>query len=121
MTEIQTYFANFDKNGAYYRDGINITFQVFEDSDLSIKKDITALEFTFTLRDAYDSAVALIQKTVGAGITLTDPTNGIGVITLSRTDLTIDTGVYLCDLEMVEAAVHYTVIVTGFILEWNLT
>ncbi|DBA34881.1 MAG: hypothetical protein HXS54_06350 [Theionarchaea archaeon] len=119
--DIQTYYGTMNKAGGYFRNDILLTFQVFEDEELTIKKDITGLDFTFTVRDRYDSAVALIQKTVGAGITLTNPTNGIGTIDLTRTDLTIDTGVYLCDLEMEEGGAFYTIFVKGFIVEWSVT
>jgi hypothetical protein len=88
---------------------------------MTIKKDITGLDFTFTIRSTYDTSIALVQKTVGAGITLTNPTNGIGTIDITRTDLTIDPGMYLCDLEMEETGCFYTVLVTGFVLEWSVT
>lgn len=47
--------------------------------------DITGCTITMTLREDWDEAIFL-QKTNGAGVTLTDPTNGIAEITIDAAD-----------------------------------
>lgn len=44
--------------------------------------------FTGKLRATDVDAAAIFSKTTGAGITLTDPTNGVASVTLSDTDTT---------------------------------
>jgi hypothetical protein len=74
--------------------------------------NITGYTFFFTAKrtsgDADGSAV--ISKTV---TTLSDPTHGIMVITLTPTDTAIDAGKYLYDIQMVSGAGAVTTLFYG--------
>lgn len=65
----------------------------------------TALGMTFTVRPTINGAV-LITKTVGAGITLTDPTNGVAEIAVAAGDtlgLTNAEYNYVYDVQLVHS------------------
>lgn len=46
------------------------------------------MRFTAKLRPGDADAAAILSKTVGGGITLSDPTNGVATVTLTDTDTT---------------------------------
>lgn len=62
--------------------------------------NITGWSLQFTLRKNYGDATALVTKTVGAGITVTDATNGVFKITLASADTAnLALGNYVYDVE----------------------
>lgn len=48
--------------------------------------DITGWAITWELRASTDAASALLSKSVGSGINLTDPTNGVLEVHINRAD-----------------------------------
>jgi hypothetical protein len=56
--------------------------------------DITGWSITFAMYTTQYSTTAVLTKTVGSGVTLTDPTIGVATITLSAANLTIAAGTY---------------------------
>jgi hypothetical protein len=64
--------------------------------------DITLWSLTFTLKQKYGDPTPLINKTVGSGITKTDPTNGTFTVSIvGATDyalLTVSAGKYVFEI-----------------------
>jgi len=64
----------------------NIEFFAGEDIELEVTLspavNITTWTLTFTLKESLTAASALVTKTVGSGITITDGANGIFVVSL---------------------------------------
>lgn len=52
-------------------------------------RDITGWAITFEIKTDHSASSALASRTVGSGITLSSPTTGIGVITITRAN-TVD-------------------------------
>lgn len=61
-----------------------ITFTVLDDNNDPVNISGWSLTYTWKVRDT--DAAAVLTKTVGSGITLTDPTNGVGTIALVPAD-----------------------------------
>lgn len=79
--------------------------------------DLTGTSIWFTakrkLKDADENAIA--QKTLGAGITVTDAEAGEALVTLDPADtaaLTKETTLY-CDVQVVEASGRVTTVASG--------
>lgn len=68
----------------------NISFYKGEDVTLTVTMspvtNITGWTLQFTLRKQYGDTTALITKTTGAGITITDAANGVFQVTLASAD-----------------------------------
>ena len=77
-----------------------ITVTVYDNDDDVV--DITDATITWRLSQNVDSA-ALITKTVGDGITISDPTNGIFTITLEPSDTAPLSGRYYHECEITDA------------------
>jgi hypothetical protein len=54
----------------------------------SVPVDITSVDLYFTAKTAEDTATEVFQKTVGAGITITDGVGGIASVNLGPADTT---------------------------------
>lgn len=86
--------------------GVNIQF--FKGEDITIEDvitgvDITSWSITFSIRETFADDV-LISKTVGSGITLTDPTNGKLQIVLSDDDTNLlSSRNYVYDVKRMDA------------------
>ena len=82
-------------------DDKTITVTVYDNDDVVV--DITGATITWELSQNVDST-ALISKTVGSGITLSDPTNGIFTIALDPADTASLSGRYYHEAEITDAA-----------------
>ena len=82
-------------------DDKTITVTVYDNDDVVV--DITGATITWELSLNVDSA-ALISKTVGSGITLSDPTNGVFTITLDPTDTDSLSGRYYHEAEITDSS-----------------
>lgn len=96
--------------------GDTSTFTVTITTDGTTPIDVTGFTFLFTVDlnpDPLDSADNLFQLSVGSGITLSDPTNG--VITLGITEVQADQtpDVYFYDLQMTDTGSLITTILKG--------
>lgn len=78
----------------------------------------TAAEITFTAKlkkSDDDAAPTTIQKTLGSGVELLDPTGGTAVVTLdpADTDALLKQTTYLCDVQLDEADGTRTTLAEG--------
>jgi hypothetical protein len=75
--------------------------------------NITGWSLQFTVRKQYGDATALITKTVGAGITITDATNGVFKVAIANGDTAnLAPGAYVYDIQRIDAGFR-TVLSTG--------
>src|SRR5262249_27360661 len=75
--------------------------------------NITGWSLQFTLRKQYGDSTALITKTTGAGITITDATNGVFKVTLPSADTqALDLRAYVFDIQRTDAG-NRTVLTIG--------
>lgn len=103
--------ANLGNIGSIIRgDGEEISVTITEPDPVSPGqyrvRNITTDSFTFTAKRTINDATAYITKTVGSGITKTDPTNGELLITIDPVDfntLTQPTTMQ-CDIQGVAAS-----------------
>jgi hypothetical protein len=82
----------------------NISFYKGEDVTLTVTMtpatNITGWTLQFTVRKSYGDSTALITKTIGAGITVTDSTNGIFTVAIASGDTTnLDQRAYVFDIQ----------------------
>lgn len=68
----------------YLGEDLLIPFRI-ERAD-GLPQDLTGWALTFTARDQLGDSQALVQKTTGSGITITDTAGGRGTITIARAD-----------------------------------
>lgn len=59
---------------------------VYEDDDNTKKKNIQGATISWICKKKVDSTIAILSKTVDSGITITDATNGVFMISLSATE-----------------------------------
>ena len=78
-----------------------ITVTVYDNDDVIV--DITAATITWQLSQNVNSA-ALITKTVGSGIALSDPTNGQFTVTLDPADTASLSGRYYHEAEITDSS-----------------
>ena len=84
--------------------------------------NILGYDASFTVRDNPLDMVAVISKTKSAGITFTDPANGIMQIELSNVDTEVDVGKYAYDIEVVDLlSRHVTVLKGNFSVTFDVT
>lgn len=78
--------------------------------------DLTGASIWFTMKRRYKDAdsLALVQKTVGAGITVPTPANGVANLSLAPADtVALEPGLYHYDVKVKEGTGRETVIVRG--------
>ena len=95
----------------------NMSFYKGEDVVLTVTMTpataITGWTLQFTLRKQYGDATALVTKTTGAGITITDATNGIFKVTLASADTAgLDLRAYVYDIQRIDSG-NRTVLTIG--------
>jgi hypothetical protein len=95
----------------------NIEFYKGEDDVLTVSMspatNITGWTIKFTVRKNYNDPTALITKTVGSGITVTDATNGVFTITIASADTSgLDLRAYAFDVQRTSAG-NRTVLTIG--------
>lgn len=102
-------------------DAADASFTIHRGEDLNVQItmspviDITGWAITFTMRKQIGYLPIAVQKTVGFGVTLTDPTNGIFVVHLDSADTkNLDLGNYFYDIEHTDPGAR-RVIVEGTI------
>ena len=93
----------------YSGDDKVITVTVYDNDDAIV--DITGVTITWQLSQNVSSA-ALITKTVGSGITLSDPTSGVFTITLDPADTNSLSGRYYHECEITDSSSDVS---TGFV------
>jgi hypothetical protein len=86
----------------------NLSFYKGEDVVLTVTMapptSISGWTLQFTLRKQHGDATALITKTSGAGITVTDSTNGIFKVTLASADTSaLDLRAYVYDIQRTDS------------------
>jgi hypothetical protein len=86
-----------------------ITVTVYDNDDVVV--DITSATITYQLSQNVKSA-AIISKTVGSGITLTDPTSGVFTITFDPADTASLSGRYYHECEITDTSGDVS---TGFV------
>jgi hypothetical protein len=74
---------------------------------------ISGWTLQFTLRTQYGDPTALVTKTIGSGIAITDPVNGIFTVSLASAD-TADLGLraYVYDIQRIDSGAR-TVLTIG--------
>jgi hypothetical protein len=95
----------------------NISFYKGEDVLITVTMTpatpITGWTLQFTVRKQYGDLTALVTKTIGAGITITDATNGVFKITLASADTSgFDLRAYVYDIQRIDAG-NRTVLTIG--------
>jgi ABC-type sulfate transport system permease subunit len=75
---------------------------------------IAGWAITFTLKVRDRSGAALITRTVGSGITITDAVNGVFTVLLTAANTTLTPGVYSYDIRRTDAG-SATTLTYGFI------
>lgn len=95
----------------------NVSFYKGEDVDLTVTlsppTNITGWSLQFTLRKQYGDAAALLTKTIGAGITVTDATNGVFKVALASADSAgLELKAYVYDIQRTDAG-NRTVLTIG--------
>jgi len=95
----------------------NISFYRGEDVTLTVTMspatNITGWTLQFTVRKAYGDAAALITKTTGAGITITDATNGVFTVSIASADtLDLEQRAYVFDIQRTNSG-NRTVLTIG--------
>lgn len=88
--------------------GEDRTFQFPIKNSTGGVQDITNWAVTFEVRAFAGSATALLSKTVGMGVTLTDPTNGVLQVRLLRADTVDVNGAVLIQPGRYVYALHRT-------------
>jgi hypothetical protein len=73
---------------------------------------ITGWAITFTLKKLYTDQTVLITKTVGNGISIIDPINGVFTVGLSALDTNLPAGDYLYTIARTDTGAH-TVLTYG--------
>ena len=91
-------------------DNKTITVTVYDNDDVVV--DITNVAITWELSQNVDS-VALISKTAGSGITLSDPTNGIFTITLDPANTGSLSGRYYHEAEITDLSGDISTVMVG--------
>jgi len=97
-------------------------FSIYRGEDVTVTDtmspatNITGWSLAFTVRKNYgDPNPALIAKTVGAGITITNATNGVFTIAIARADTaSLTPGVYVYDVQRTDAG-NETVLTIGYL------
>jgi hypothetical protein len=97
----------------------NFSFYKGEDvtitDTMSPATNITGWSLQFTVRKNFGDATALITKTIGSGITVTDLTNGIFKIAVANADTSgLTPGAYVYDVERTDSG-NRTVLTTGYL------
>ena len=102
-------------NSVWYRrstprgDTLTIDYQVINVTDgVETIVDITGCTFTYSCKTRPTSTGYVFQRTVGTGITLTNPTNGQLQIVVPAATMEIAPGDYYTDLQMVSGSVKTT-------------
>lgn len=95
----------------------NISFYKGEDVTLTVTMtpatSISGWTLQFTLRKQYGDTVALITKTIGSGITVTDAGNGVFKIALASADSSaLDLRAYVYDIQRTDVG-NRTVLTIG--------
>jgi len=95
----------------------NISFYKGEDVTLTVTMspitNITGWTIQFTVRKAYGDATALITKTTGAGIAITNATNGVFTVTIASADTSgLEQRAYVYDISRTDAG-NRTVLTIG--------
>ena len=95
----------------------NISFYKGEDVTLTVTMapaaNITGWTLQFTMRKQFGDSSALITKTNGSGITITDAANGVFKVTLASADTaTLDLRAYVFDIQRIDAG-NRTVLTIG--------
>jgi len=95
----------------------NLSFYRGEDITLTVTMtpvtDITGWTLQFTVRKQYGDTTALLAKTVGAGVTITDATNGVFTVALASAETTgLDLRAYVYDIQRTNAG-NRTVLTIG--------
>lgn len=86
----------------------NISFYKGEDVTLTVTMspatNITGWTLAFTVRKSYGDASALMTKTSGAGITVTDATNGVFKVAIASADSTgLEQRAYVFDIQRTDS------------------
>jgi hypothetical protein len=87
----------------------NIAFYQGEDVTLTVTMtpatNITGWTLRFSLKKQYADAAALITKSSGAGLTITDAANGVFKVTLTSADsAALDLGNYVYDIQRIDSS-----------------
>jgi hypothetical protein len=95
----------------------NISFYKGEDVTLTVTMSpattITGWTLQFTLRKQFGDATALVTKTIGSGITVTDATNGVFTVSLASADTSgLDLRAYVYDIQRTDSG-NRTVLTIG--------
>lgn len=95
----------------------NFSFYKGEDvvitDSMSPAAAISGWALQFTLRKNYGDPAPLLTKTIGAGIAVTDPTNGVFTIAVADADtVNLLPGAYVYDVERTDAG-NRTVLTIG--------
>lgn len=100
---------------------VQANFSVYKGEDVGITDsmspvtNITGWSLQFTLRRYYGDAAAVLTKTIGAGITVTDATNGVFKVSIASADTAnLTPGVYVYDVERADAG-NRTVLTIGYL------
>tara|TARA_Y100000310_G_C20100381_1_gene542440 strand:- start:63 stop:410 length:348 start_codon:yes stop_codon:yes gene_type:complete len=80
--------------------------------------DITSFTATYKIATALVDGTVKVTKTVGSGITLTDPTSGVLQIVLVPADTSMLMGQHYHELELVDTGSLETTVLVGYIEIW---
>lgn len=95
-------------------DSKTLTVTVYKDTAHTVVKDITGATVKYEARrNANSRGTATIVKSVGSGIVLTDPTNGVFVVTLAATDTNGLSGDFYHEAEVTDAGGDKQTAMTG--------
>lgn len=91
--------------GCYRGEDVLVYPWTITDPASGLALDITGWSISFTLKQTY-SGGALITKTVGSGITLTNPTAGVLSVSLLAADTNQTAGRYFYALARTDSGAH---------------
>lgn len=77
---------NIPKESIFFGGATDINFTIYTDNSKTVVKDISGLTLEFVVRENYNSASALITKTTGSGITITNGPAGLCKVQLLDSD-----------------------------------
>jgi hypothetical protein len=75
--------------------------------------DLTGAAVAWQLARSAGSAAAVVSKSLGAGIAITDGPNGVFTVTLDPADTESLTGLYYHEAEVTDAAGNRSTVLTG--------
>lgn len=92
---------------------------VYTDDDYTIEKNLTSSTITWILKQYNDSITAILTKTTGSGISVTDALNGELIVNFSVDDTEDLTGTYYHECRVVDSNGQARVVCYGFVTVSN--